>query len=136
VALLRARRRTVSGPFRWLCVTMHAAVVVLLVFITEVISAFGGMVNTAQASLPKVAGAPSLTSFSSFNLSGLGLMHQLIIPLVLIYTIADAVVPALAEGGSRLKIFSNLGMTAAISGVSLIVLPALASALFASVGKF
>jgi flagellar protein FlaJ len=136
VALLRARRRTVSGPFRWLVVTMHAAVVIILVFITEVITAFGGMIGQAQNSLPQVAGAPSLTSFSSFNLSGLALMHQLVIPLVLIYTVADSIVPVLAEGGSKLKIFSNLAIMSAISGICLIILPALASTLFASVAKF
>jgi archaeal flagellar protein FlaJ len=136
VALLRARRRTISGPFRWLCVTMHAAVVVILVFITEVISAFGGMIGQAQDSLPKIAGAPTLSSFSSFNLSGLEVMHSLIVPLVLIYTVADAIVPVLAEGGSKLKIFSNLGITSAISGLCLIVLPVLAKTLFASVAQF
>jgi flagellar protein FlaJ len=136
VALLRARRRTVSGPFRWLCVTMHAAVIIILVFITEVIVAFGGMINKAQDSLPTISGAPSLSSFSSFNLSGLSLMHQLVIPLVLIFTVANAIVPALAEGGSKMKIFSNLGITAAISGACLIILPALASTLFTSVAKF
>jgi flagellar protein FlaJ len=136
VALLRARRRTVSGPFRWLCVTMHAAVIIILVFITEVIVAFGGMINKAQDSLPTISGAPSLSSFSSFNLSGLALMHQLVIPLVLIFTVANAIVPALAEGGSKMKIFSNLGITAAISGACLIILPALASTLFTSVAKF
>jgi flagellar protein FlaJ len=136
VALLRARRRTISGPFRWLVVTMHTAVVIILVFITEVIMAFGNMVSQAQTSMPTVAGAPSLTSFSSFNLSGLALMHQMVIPLVLIFTVADAIVPALAEGGSKLKIFSNLGIMSAISGLCLILLPILASALFASVAKF
>jgi flagellar protein FlaJ len=136
VALLRARRRTVSGPFRWLVVAMHTAVVIILVFITEVISAFGGMINQAQDSLPKIAGAPSITSFSSFNLSGLEIMHQLVVPLVLIYTVADAIVPVLAEGGSKLKIFNNLAITAAISGVCLMVLPALATKLFASVATF
>jgi flagellar protein FlaJ len=136
VALLRARRRTVSGPFRWLVVAMHAAVVVILVFITEVISAFGGMISQAQESLPTIAGAPSLSSFSSFNLSGLEIMRQLVIPLVLIYTVADAIVPVLAEGGSKLKVFNNLAITAAISGVCLIVLPALAEKLFASVATF
>ena len=136
VALLRARRRTVSGPFRWLCVTMHTAVVIILVFITEVIMAFGGMVNTAQDSMPTISGAPSLSSFSSFNLSGLELMHHLVVPLVLIFTVANAIVPALAEGGSKLKIFSNLGITAAISGVCLIILPVMASTLFTSVAKF
>lgn len=136
IALLRAKRRTISGPFRWLCVTMHTAVVIILVFITEVIVAFGGMVNTAQETLPKVAGAPSLSSMSSFNLSGLELMHHMVLPLVLIFTVANAIVPSLAEGGSKMKIFSNLGLTALISGAALIILPAMANTLFQSVAKF
>jgi flagellar protein FlaJ len=136
IALLRAKRRTISGPFRWLSVTMHAAVVIILVFITEVIVAFGSMVNTAQESMPTIAGAPSISSFSSFNLSGLELMHHMVLPLVLIFTVANAIVPAVAEGGSRMKIFSNLGITALISGAALIILPALANALFQSVSKF
>jgi len=134
IALLRARRRTISGPFRWLCMTMHTAVIIILVFITEVIVAFGGMVGQAEASLPDpTSGAPTLSSLSSFNLSGLELMHQLVMPLVLIFTIANAIVPSLAEGGSKYKILSNLGLTAAISGICLLILPPLATALFASV---
>jgi flagellar protein FlaJ len=136
VAQLRAKRRTISGPFRWLCVTMHAAVIIILVFITEVIVAFGGMVNKAQESMPTISGAPTLSSFTSFNLSGLSLMHNMVLPLVLIFTVANAIVPALAEGGSKMKIFSNLGITSAISGACLIILPALATTLFTSVSKF
>jgi flagellar protein FlaJ len=135
VALLRARRRTVAGPFRWLCITMHGAVVVILVFITEVIVSFGNMVAKAQDSMPTVSGAPSLSSFSSFNLSGLELMHHMVMPLVLIFTVANAIVPTLAAGGSKYKILSNLGITAAISGACLLILPALANVLFASVAK-
>ncbi|HUT67400.1 MAG TPA: hypothetical protein VMW86_02475 [Dehalococcoidales bacterium] len=135
VALLRARRRTISGPFRWLCMTMHAAVVVILVFITEVIVAFGGMLTKAQESMPTVSGGPSLSSLSSFNLSGLDLMQQMVLPLVLIFTVANAIVPSLAEGGSKYKILNNLGFTAAISGICLLILPALASTLFTSVSQ-
>lgn len=136
IALLRARRRTVSGPFRWLCVTMHAAVVVILVFITEIIVAFGNMVNNAQENMPSVSGAPSLSSLSSFNLSGLEMMHTLVIPLVLIFTIANAIVPSVAEGGSKFKIFSNFAITGAISGLCLIILPMLAETLFTSVSQY
>jgi flagellar protein FlaJ len=136
ISLLRARRRTVSGPFRWLCITMHTAVVIILIFITEIIVAFGGMLGTAQESMPSVSGAPSMSSFSSFNLSGLELMQQMVVPLVLIFTVANAIVPTLAEGGSKYKILSNLGITAAISGVSLLVLPLMANALFVSVSQF
>jgi flagellar protein FlaJ len=133
IALLRARRRTVAGPFRWLCIVMHGAIIVILVFITQIIVAFGQMVGKAQESLPNMGGGPDLTSFSSFNLSGLQVMQHLVLPLVLIFTVVNAVVPAIAEGGSKYKILSNLGITAAISGVALIVLPAMATALFKSV---
>ncbi len=135
VSRLRAKRRTITGPFRWLCITMHTAVVVILVFITEVIVAFGSMVSQAQETMPSVPGAPSMNTLSSFNLSGLELMHQLVLPLVLIFTVANAIVPSVADGGSRYKILSNLGITAAISGVCLMVLPALASSLFTSVAQ-
>jgi len=133
VALLRARRRTVSGPFKWLCITMHTAVVIILVFITEVIVAFGGMVGHAQEVMPTVKGAPSMSYFSSFNLTGLEIMHTLVLPLVLIFTVANAIVPCMAEGGSKYKILANLSITGAISGTALLILPALANALFTSV---
>ncbi|MGD0779887.1 MAG: hypothetical protein ABR954_03780 [Dehalococcoidales bacterium] len=133
LSLLRARRRTVAGPFRWLCFVMHAAVICILVFITEVIVAFGGMVGKAQESMPQVSGAPAMSSFTSFNLSGLEMMQHLVIPLVIIFTVANAIVPALAEGGSKYKILSNLGFTSAISGLALLVLPVLANQLFTSV---
>jgi archaeal flagellar protein FlaJ len=135
LALLRARRRTVAMPFRWLVVAMHTSVVLLLVFVTEVIMAFAQMVAKAQEAMPTVSGAPSLSSFTSFNLSGLEVMHSLVLPLVLIFTVANAIVPTVAEGGSRYKILSNLGITAAISGVCLIVLPELAAALFKSIAQ-
>ncbi|MDD4858700.1 MAG: hypothetical protein PHR56_00630 [Dehalococcoidales bacterium] len=132
IALLRARRKTVSGPFRWLCLAMHGSVVVLLVFVSEVIMSFAGMVSQAQEAMPRVSGAPSVAAFTSFNLSGLEVMHSLVLPLVLIFTIANAIAPMLADGGSKKKILFNLGMTAAISGFSLVALPGLAQALFLS----
>jgi len=136
ISLLRARRRTISGPFRYLCITMHICVVLILVFITEVIVAFGGMVMSAQDNIPTVSGAPTLSSLSSFNLTGLELMHNMVMPLVLIFTVANAIVPSLAEGGSKYKVLSNIGITAVISGLALLILPELSTALFTSVSKF
>jgi len=107
--------------------------VALLVFITEVIIAFAGMVARAEEVMPSVSGAPSMSSFTSFNLSGLELMHSLIIPLVLLFTVANAIAPTVADGGSRYKVLFNLGVTGAISGFSLVFLPAVASTLFQSV---
>jgi archaeal flagellar protein FlaJ len=137
IALLRARRRTVGQPFRWLVVVMHSAVILILVFITEVMVSFGNMISQAQDNLPKTSGTsvPSIGALNSFNLSGLEMMQHLILPLVLIFTVANAVVPVLAEGGSKYKILSNLGITSAISGVLVLVLPKLAGLLFTTVSQ-
>ena len=133
IALLRARRKTIAIPFRWLCIAMHSSVIALLIFITEVITTFAEMVTKADEAMPRLSGSPSMGAFASFNLSGLELMHTLILPLVLIFTVANALTPTIADGGSWYKIFSNLSITAAISGASLIFLPALADTLFKSV---
>ena len=135
IALLRARRKTVSSPFRWLCIAMHASVVLLLVFVTEVILAFSGMVAQAEEAMPRISGSPSMSSFTSFNITGLEVMHSLVLPLVFIFTAANAIAPSIADGGSRYKILHNLGITAAISGVSLLLLPTLAGALFSSAAQ-
>jgi flagellar protein FlaJ len=133
IAMLRARRKTVSSPFRWLCIAMHGAVTMLLVFITEVIGIFGALVAKAEQSMPTVSGSGSLGSLTSFNFSGMELMHSLVVPLVLIFTVANAVAPSIADGGSNYKILHNLAITAAISGASLVFLPTLANMLFKSV---
>ena len=132
VALLRAKRKTVSGPFRWLCIAMHGSVVLLLIFVSEVIMTFAGMVAQASEAMPRVAGTPSVASFSSFNVEGLEIMHQLVIPLVLLFTVANAIAPSLADGGSKYKILFNMGITASISGISLVLLPTMAELVFKS----
>ncbi len=133
ISLLRARRKTVTGPFRWLCLTMHTAVIILLVFITEVIMAFADMVVKADETMPKIAGTPSMSTLSTFNIGGLELMHSLVLPLVVIFTVANAIAPIVGDGGSWYKFFSNLAITATISGASLVLMPTMADMLFKSV---
>ena len=133
VSRLRARRKTVSQPFQWLCITMHASVVVLLIFITEVITIFGGLVAQAKETVPSITGAPSVSTFSSFNFSGLDFLNTLVLPLVIVFTLANAIAPSIADGGSRYKILYNLGLTAGISGICLILLPTLAGMMFSSI---
>jgi archaeal flagellar protein FlaJ len=133
VATMRARRKSVAAPFRWLCTVMHAAVIGLLVFVTEVMTVFGDMVSQAQAAIPQVAGSPSISAFTSFNLGGLGLLHTMVLPLVLIFTVADSLAPAIADGGSWYKIFFNLSLMSAISGLCMAFLPNVAVFLFSSV---
>ncbi len=133
ISMLRARRKTVSVPFQWLCITMHASVVVLLIFITEVITMFGRLLIEAKETMPNISGAPSVSTFSSFNFFGLEMMQTLVLPLVIVFTLANAIAPSIADGGSRYKILYNLGITAGISGISLVLLPIMANMMFSSI---
>jgi flagellar protein FlaJ len=133
VAMMRARRKSVVSPFRWLCMTMHAAVIGLLVFVTEVITIFGNMVGEAEASLPQMSGSPPISAFTSFNIGGLGILHSMVFPLVIIFTISNALAPAIADGGSWYKVFFNLSIMAAVSGLCLAFLPQVAAMLFSSI---
>ena len=137
IALLRAQRKTVTSPFRWLSITMHAAVVMLLVFITEVVAIFGGMIATAQQSMHgETSGdlsSPAVSAFGGFNFVGLEFMHVMVLPLVLVFTVANALAPTIADGGSRWKFLYDLGITAGISGVGLIFIPGMAASMFSSI---
>ncbi|MFA5316016.1 MAG: hypothetical protein WC369_01170 [Dehalococcoidales bacterium] len=133
ITMLRARRRTISSPFSWLCIAMHASVAVLMVFVTEIITTFGGMVAKAQEALPNPGGVSSVNTFSSFNFAGLEMVSAMVIPLILIFTFANALAPSIAGGGSGYKFFFSIGITAAISGASLVFLPPLAGMIFGSI---
>jgi len=133
IAQLRAHRKAVAMPFRMLCITMHAAVVALLVFVTEVIGIFGMMVGEAESNMPAISGAPAMSSFTSFNIQGLEMLSSLVIPLVIIFTIANSLAPAIADGGSWYKILYNLGIMSIISGACLVLLPGIAGMLFSSI---
>ncbi len=133
ISMLRAKRRSVAIPFRWLCIVMHAAVVALLIFVSNIITIFGELVAKAEASIPTTSGVPGISSFSSFNIEGLSVLNNMVLPLVIIFTIANSLAPYMVEGGSWLKVMYNLGITCALSGLAILCLPGLARMLFTTV---
>jgi len=133
IAMLRAKRKAVAEPFSWLVIVMHAAVAGLLVFVSEIISIFGNMVAKAEASMPQTDSSVGVSAFTSFNISGLSTLHTLVVPLLIVFTVANALAPYFVDGGSWYKVFYNLGILSAISGVAMICLPQLAAMLFSSV---
>jgi flagellar protein FlaJ len=133
IAMLRSKRKTVAIPFRYLCITMHMAIIALLIFVTEVITIFGSMVGQAEKAMPKMPGTASVNAFTTFNLEGLSILHTLVIPLVIILTIADALAPTIADGGSWYKLLFNFAIIGTISGICMVFLPQLAAMVFSAV---
>ncbi|MCL0093668.1 archaellar assembly protein FlaJ [Dehalococcoidia bacterium] len=131
LGLLRARRKLVSKPFGWLAFSMHAAVVLLLVFVTEVMTKFGGLVGEIESEIP---GAAAAGGFFVFDFAGLHLLNTLVVPVILVLTAVNAVAPKMADGGHNCKLFYNLSITMGMSGACLIMVPHLTAIIFAGVG--
>ena len=109
---------------------MHAAVIALLVFVSEVMGIFGNMLAGATQDMPDVSGSAVVSNFTSFNLGGLDILRSFMLPLVIVFTITNALAPSIADGGSKYKFCYNFGITAIITGISLLTLPELAKILF------
>ncbi|MBT4512733.1 MAG: hypothetical protein HOC20_11055 [Chloroflexi bacterium] len=131
---LRQRRRLISKPFGGLTFVMHAAVIVLLTFVTEVMLMFGSMISGVEADIPG-ASSSAIGGYFSFNFAGLQLLNTLLIPVILVLTVVNALTPKVVDGGHKFKLFYNLSITMSISGIAMIMVPHFAIMIFGSVGR-
>lgn len=118
VSSLRARRRIVATSFGWLTVVMHATITALLVFIVSIVEVFSGMVNNVDMGSIK-----GMLPFFNFNPGDIQMLRMILIPTLVIFSIANASAPIVTEGGHRYRFFYFLGITLAVSGMSLLVVP-------------
>ena len=150
VVQLRAKRALTASTFSFLTLPMHATMTFILVFVLEIISNFNSKLFSASAGLNGggTEGAalsegsnipPGLTLPTQGELSGslqlfgnqdMGLVVVMIIAVVLIMTVANAVAPKAAAGGSNLKILSYLGVMSLVSGSVLALIPLLTEKIF------
>jgi flagellar protein FlaJ len=131
IALLRAKRTLISSSFRWLSFLMHAATIGLLVFVVEIMTTFGEAIESIKEALPGTSMPSSIPSLGfSFNFTGLELLQDLSVPVILVFTIVNALAPQVTDGGHKYKFFYYLGITLAISGALLIYVPKMAGMVF------
>ena len=150
VTQLRAKRQLTSSTFSFLTVPMHATMVFILVFVLEIISDFNSKLAEASTeivgkteaaiqvpenlSLPPRITVPSggdlAMGLDIFGAQDTTLMASMIVLVVIILTVANALAPKFAAGGSNLKIASYLSIMCIVSGVVLELVPILTSKLF------
>jgi archaeal flagellar protein FlaJ len=137
IAFLRAQRSQIATGFTWLTIAMHGVLSGLSVFIYSIFVTFSSLVDTI---LPKSSLSDSLPSLPSFGLFGqsselLGLLHFMVLTVILILTVANALAIHFVNGGHNLKILFYLGMTTAISGGVLIIVPQVVNVIFSPMLK-
>ncbi len=129
---LRAKRGQVSSSFGMLAMGIHAAIVGLLVFVTEVITVFAQVVANVYEQALKDAPGRSLDVFS-FSFSNVGLLKSLTLPCLFILAGTTAFAANSADGGTRFKLYLYLGLTLCISGAAMVAVPYLTNSIFSSI---
>ena len=150
VSQLRAKRGLTSSTFTFLTVPMHATMIFILVFVTEVLGRFNAKIGEAASQVSGFAGSgvtvpEGLATPAGLALTGgqnlspgqfllgsgdLGPANLLIIGVVLALTVANSLAPKFASGGSNLKIAFHLSIACLISGVVMAVVPVMTRSLF------
>ena len=137
VSLLRASRSMVSNSFAFVVVPMHAALLGIILFVTEVVLIFGNKISEVQdqnldSDLIAEAGVSNAIVFAAPDAT---FIHLLVVVSILMLTFANSFAPYAAGGGHRYRIFNYGVVMMVISGVSLLVIPHIVQSLFASVAE-
>jgi flagellar protein FlaJ len=135
VSLLRSSRNLVSSTFMFVVMPMHAALLAIMLFVTEVVKVFGGQISDIQtqnldSGIVQEAGVSDAISFAQPDMTFISIFVGVIIIML---TLANAFAPYAASGGHRFKLFVFLACTMAMSGVALLVIPHIVTGLFQSV---
>ncbi len=137
VSLLRSSRALVTSSFTFVIVPMHAALLGIILFVTEVVLIFGGKIAEVQgdnldSDLIAEAGVTNAIVFAAPDAS---FIRLLVVVSILMLTAANSFAPYAAAGGHRYKIFNSGMIMMLISGISYIAIPEVVQSLFASVSE-
>jgi hypothetical protein len=137
VTLLRQTRNLIGSTFMFVVLPMHAALLGIMLFVTEVVRVFGTEITKVQdanldSELVREAGVSQAITFASPDMGFIGLFVSL---MILLLTFANAFAPYAAAGGHRFKLFVYLSGTLLISGIAMLVIPEIVQNLFKSVSE-
>ena len=116
---------------------MHAALLGIILFVTEVVLIFGGKIAEVQgdnldSDLIAEAGVSNAIVFAAPDA---GFIRLLVIVSILMLTAANSFAPYAAAGGHRYKILNSAVIMMLVSGISYIAIPEVVQALFSSVSE-
>ena len=114
---------------------MYVAIVGLLLFVVEVIMAFSEAAGGAYIKATEGIESEALNVFS-LNFQTIGILNIMTLPTLMILAITVAFAAKTAQGGSKYTFFNYLGITLAVTGIGLILVPAIAASLFRPITNF
>jgi flagellar protein FlaJ len=137
ISLMRENRKLVSQTFMYLMVPLHAVLIAILLFITQVMVVFASQLNNVQtqalndqATASSGIDPTSVLAFASPNLAfikGFALIVTIALTAVNIWS------PHAAAGGHHHKVWLYAAIMLVISGIGLMVVPYTVNGMFHSV---
>ncbi len=137
ISLLRADRKLVANTFIFVVVPLHAVLMGILLFVTEVVQVFGNELAKVQSeSLQSdVASEAGVGDALLFAAPALEFIPVFVGTVALMLTAANSFAPYAAAGGHRLKLCLYAAVMMIIAGIALIVVPHIVQALFENVAS-
>ena len=151
VTQLRAKRALTASTFSFLTMPMHATMSFILVFVLEIVSSFSARLADASSNIPG-SGSTQFTLSDNLRVppgitlptpgdmgAGLdifGAPDMTIVTIMIVFTVgaltvANALAPKFAAGGSNLLILSYFSIMSVVSGFVLGVVPFVTGMIFA-----
>lgn len=137
ISLLRENRKLVSQTFMYLMVPLHAVLIAILLFVTEVMVIFGQqLTNINQQSVanvdPTTTGGldVNVLAFASPNIA---FIRGFALVVTIVLTIVDTWSPHATAGGHHHKVWLYAAVMLVLSGGALLLVPQIVGGLFSSV---
>jgi flagellar protein FlaJ len=132
VALQRSTRKMVSSTFAFVVVPLHVVLLSIMLFITEVMRIFGGELAKVQdqslnSDIMSEAGVNNIILYSAPNMRFITVFVGI---MIVVLTAANSFAPYAAGGGNRYKLCLFAAVMMFMSGLAIMVVPAMVSMVF------
>lgn len=135
ISLMRENRKLISQTFMYLIIPLHAVLVAILLFITEVMAIFATQLAGIQTSAlannqtSQQAGV-DVTNVLAFAAPNVAFIRGFALIVTLVLTFVDAWAPHSASGGHHHKFWVHLAIMMLMSGLGLMFIPHIVQGLF------
>lgn len=137
ISLLRENRKLVAQSFMYLMVPLHAVLIAILLFVTEVMVIFGQQLNNINSQQiastdPSITGGLDVNALA-FASPNIGFIRGFALIVTIVLTIVDTWSPHATSGGHHHKVWLYAAVMLVLSGASLVMIPHVVGGLFQNV---
>jgi len=138
ISLMRESRKLVAQTFMYLMVPLHAVLVGILLFVTEVMVVFATQLNQIQSQAltttdPTTTGGIDVTNVLAFAAPNVAFLRGFALIVVIFLTFVNTWSPHCTAGGHHHKVWLFAAFALVMSGILLMTIPMMVGGLFDSV---